>query len=160
MAVWLVLLAGCTTHAFSQKKATLPPDHPEVYYSYFFFIEGFGDWLDAQAGQGPAKKSQVMASAARYLKIDVNELPRLIATCRLVTAKLRQLDGDSRRESAAATANGQGHDPWAAQARAAKRQAAIENGVAQLQQALSATSWSAVYGHINGAHRASIASGN
>lgn len=151
----ILFLAAASTMP-GQQATVLPADHPEVYYSYFFFMENFGNWLDATAAQTPGEQAKLMASAARYLKIDVSELPKLIATCRLVTASLRQVASDNRQMSATASAGGQARNVPISQALAAKREAAIMEGVAQLQRALSAASWNAVQAHMNGAHRAAI----
>ncbi|HEY3840607.1 MAG TPA: hypothetical protein VGL72_28740 [Bryobacteraceae bacterium] len=150
------LFAAIAAPTFGQNKGGLPRDHPELYYSYFLFIEGFGNWLDSQGAQAPGSQAKLMASAARYLKIDVRELPTLIATCRSVSANLRQIGEDSRRALADEAAAGKGRDLLALQVRADRRRAAIQDGISQLQQALSAAGWNAVHAHINGAHRASV----
>jgi hypothetical protein len=38
-----------------------------------------------------------MQSAARYLKVDVSELPKVVATCRILAATLRQMEGQARQ---------------------------------------------------------------
>jgi hypothetical protein len=84
LAVCFVLAAGV---ALGQKESPLPADHPEIYYSFFFFMENFSQWLDARAQEAPARKVKLMESAARYLKVDVSEIPKIAAECQAATAR-------------------------------------------------------------------------
>ena len=68
-------------------------------------MEEFGKSLDARgATLSTSNKTKLMQSAARYLKVDVSELPKLTAACQTVTARLRQIgieaqqyrDGESK----------------------------------------------------------------
>jgi hypothetical protein len=156
----LVLFLSATVSAQNQKKPDLPADHPDVYYSFFFFMDDFGNWLNLRATQQPAKQAALLASAARYLQVDVKELPKLISTCQSVTADLRQVSNDAHQYSTNASVQGKAPEPGVLQSYEAKRQATIQNGISQVQQALTPISWNGVHSHINGTHRASIHVGN
>ena len=150
----LFVLAGVCFGA--EPQARLQKDHPELYSSFFFFVEDFSKWLDARVTQIPANKTKLMQSAARYLKVDPSELPKLTAFCRSVAATLRQIGGDGQKYW-----DGEQklqHSPDAEKMRqfSVKRQAAIQAGIDQLKNQLSKASWDGVYAHINGKHRASI----
>jgi hypothetical protein len=142
--------------ALAQKEPDLQPDDPELYYSFIFFMEDFGKWLDANNQQRPAHKADLMRSAARYLKVDANELPKLVATCSTLAATIRQLENQARSDAQIAFKNGNPPDYPARQAFAAKRQAAIQDATSQIQAALSHGSWDRLRSHINGEHRASL----
>jgi hypothetical protein len=153
----MVLCMLVPMSGFGQREAAaLPSDDPEVYHSFFFFMENFGQWLDARALQVPAKRANLMASAARYLKVDVSELPKLVAHCRSVSATLRQIDAEALQYWTAQPGEGKAPDNAILRQFAARRQDAIQAGTQQLAQVLSPASWSGVHTHINGAHRSSI----
>jgi hypothetical protein len=119
-------------------------------------MEDFGGWLDTRAQQLPASRNQLMASAARYLKIDVNELPRVLAACRVSAAALRQIESDAHQNWLEQSKDGKLPDVAIVQGFVAKRQAAIRSGADQLRAALSVNGWSGLQGYINGEHRSSV----
>jgi AraC-like DNA-binding protein len=132
------------------------PDGPELYYSFIFFMEDFGKWLDANNQQRPAHKADLMQSAARYLKVDVNELLKIVATCTALAVSIRQLETQMRNDVQTAIKNGNPPDYPARQVLAAKHQAAIQDAINQMQTAISLASWIGLKTYINGEHRASV----
>ncbi len=147
-ASWLILAA-----AMFGQKGPPPPDDPEVHYSFFVFMDGFGQWLDARAQENPARKTKLMESAGRYLKISPAELPKVIDACRSAVAELKAIETQSQANWRGDVQNGKTPDNARAQQFEAMRQAAIQAGRLRLQQALSAASWSSLQAHINGEHR-------
>jgi hypothetical protein len=152
----LVFLAA---QAQAQAPATLPPDHPDVYYSFFFFMEDFGKWLDLRATQAPERREALFASAARYLKVDAKELPALTSACQSVASSLRQINRDAHQYRTRIIAAGGKPDPAVTESYEASRQAAIQTGTLEIRSALSPASWSGLHSHINGTHRALIHAG-
>jgi hypothetical protein len=97
ISICVALCLSFAVRGFGQQAVLLPVDHPEVYSSFFFFVEDFSAWLDARAVKTPANKTKLMESAARYLKVDVSELPKVTARCRSVAATLRQTSSDRQK---------------------------------------------------------------
>lgn len=152
----VALLFLLSLSSLAQKGPDLPADHPEVYYSFFFFIEGFGRWLDARAIQAPDKQDALVASAARYLKVDIKELPKLISACELVVADLRKINDEAHLYRAGEIANGRTPNAGTVQSFEERRQLGIRDGISRLQNILSEASWKGVHAHINGTHRAML----
>lgn len=150
-AGWL-MLAGTM---FGQKGPP-PADDPEVHYSFFVFIDGFGQWLDARVQANPAREVKLKESAARYLKITPAELPKVIDACRTAVSELKALEVQSQAYWRGEVQKGRAPDTARAQQFVTLRQAAIQAGRVRLQQALSAASWSGLQSHINGEHRLGI----
>jgi len=136
-----------------QRAPDLPPDHQELYYSFFMFTASFGQWLDLEVQKAPERKSELMQSAARYLKVDVKELPRLIDECKAAAAALQKIENDAHQRWNDESNRATGHDPSAHDAFIVSRQAAIQAATAELKQALSEASWNGLSSHINGEHR-------
>ena len=150
-AIWLML----TATMFGQKSPP-PPDDPEVHYSFFVFMDGFGQWLDSRAQANPAGKAKLMESASRYLKITPTELPKVIDACRSAVAELKAIEAQSQASWRGDVQRGKAPDTAKAQQFEALRQGAIQTGRVRLQQALSPASWSSLQTHINGEHRLGI----
>jgi len=156
-AILAILCLLPTPSAFGQTAGTLlPPDHPEVYHSFFFFMESFSQKLDEIAQRTPERKTQVMASAARYLKVDEKELPQLFATCRSVAAQLRQIGDDARQFARSESANNEFPRTGSSQDFATRRHATIQAGSDEMKRVLSPGSWTGLHAHINGDYRRSI----
>lgn len=155
LVVCLGLYLSPTGAGFAQPGKQLAVDDPELYSSFFFFMEDFSGWLDSRGAANPAAKTKLMQSAARYLKVNVNELPNVTASCRSAAANLRQISVDARGYQDGEAKNGRAPDVAMMAQFEAKRQAAIQSGTAQLKQTLSAASWNGLHSHINGEHRAS-----
>lgn len=147
-AIWLML----ASMIFAQKGPP-PPDDPEVHYSFFVFMDGFGQWLDARSQANPARKLKLMDSASRYLKITPAELPKVIDACRLTLIELKAIEAQSQEYWRGEMEKGNNPDSSRVRQFDAMRQAAIKTGQARLQQALSPTSWGSLKVHINGEHR-------
>jgi len=146
-----------TAGAFGQQKTLLPVDHPELYASYFFFMEEFGKSLDARGATiSPANKTKLMQSAARYLKVDATEVDKLTVTCQTVTARLRQIGVEDAQYREGESKNHRAPEKKIIQKFEAERQAAIQDGIKQMKQVLSAKGWSGLQAHINGEHRAGV----
>lgn len=156
----LVLLTMIATHAVGQKQPPLPTDDPELYYSFFFFMEDFGEWLDMRAVQASDRQAALTASAARYLKVDVDDLPALISSCQSTAADLRIISNDARQYWVSESAKGRHPDPASLRSFEAKRQTAIQDGIDRLQRTLSKSSWTGIHSHINGTHRAMMRRSN
>jgi hypothetical protein len=150
-AAWLLFAA--TTSA---QKGPPPADDPEVHYSFFVFIDGFGQWLDSRVQANPAREVKLKESAARYLKITPAELPRVIDACRTTVAELKGIEAQSQAYWRGEVQKGKAADTARTQQFEALRQAAIQAGRVRLQQALSPASWTALQSHINGEHRLGI----
>jgi hypothetical protein len=143
--------------AFGQPKTLLPVDHPELYASYCFFMEEFGKSLDARGTTISAtNKTKLMQSAARYLKVDVTEIPKLTAACQTVTARLRQIGADAAQYRDGESKNHRDPDRDIVLNFEAQRRAAIQDGISQMRQALSAKGWNGLQTHINGEYRAGV----
>lgn len=138
------------------QKAPPPPDDPEVHYSFFVFMDGFGQWLDTRVQASPARTNKLMESAGRYLKISPAELPKVIAACRSVIAELKIIEAQSQQYWRAEVQNAKTPDKAKAGQFEAMRQAAIQTGRIRVQQALSPASWNSLQTHINGEHRLGI----
>ena len=138
------------------QKAPPPPDDSEVHYSFFVFMDGFGEWLDARVQASPARKNKLVESAGRYLKISPAELPSVVVACRTAVAELKQIEVQSQEYWRAEVQKGKAPDNARARQLEAMRQAAIQAGKVRVQQALSAASWSSLQAHINGEHRLGI----
>lgn len=148
---WLMLIPTM----FGQKGPP-PQDDPEVHYSFFVFMDGFGQWLDGRVQANPARKTKLMESASRYLKITPAELPKVIDACRSAVTELKAIEAQSQAYWRGEVQKGKAPDNARAQQFAAMRQAAIQTGRVRLQQALSPASWSGLHVHINGEHRLGI----
>ena len=156
-AILAILSLLVVPSVVGQTKGALPPlDHPEVYHSFFFFMEDFGKWLDNRAQQDPANKAKLMESAARYLKVDVSELPKVVGACQSVASKLRQIDIEAHQYWIGESVNRRTPDSGKLSSFAVQRQTAIDDGTDQLKQVLSSAGWNGLRSHINGEHRASI----
>ena len=142
--------------AFGQAAPALAADHPEVYSSFCFFAEDFGAWLDARGNAVPAKRTKLMESAARYLGVDANDLPKVIAACRTVSANVRRISADAQRYREGESAAQRAPDATVMGQFKAQHDAAVQAGVDQLRQTLSTPAWSKLRTYINGAHRNSI----
>ena len=145
--------------ASSQQQAPLlPADDPRVYSSFFFFMETFASWLDTRVAAVPASRTKLMQSAARYLNVDVSELPKVSATCQLVAAKLRQIGVSARQYWEVESNSHRAPDVTRVRDFEAQRQSAIQDGISELQRELSTSGWNGLREHVNGVHRAGIQS--
>lgn len=155
--VFVLSVAGLFQAGLATAQQVIHPakDDPSLYASFFFVMENFSTWLDARGAALPANKAKLMQSAARYLHIDVNELPKVSATCQSFAAMIRQINTNARNSVSSAEKN---KLPNLATLHGfeAQRQAAIQAGINQLRQQLSAASWNGLTAHINGDHRNSI----
>jgi hypothetical protein len=122
------------------QKGPPPQDDPEVHYSFFIFMDGFGQWLDGRAQANPARRTTLMESAARYLKISPAELPKVIAACRTAVSELKAIETQSQAYWRGEVQKGKAPENVRAKQFEAMRQAAIQTGRT----------------HINGAHRLRI----
>jgi hypothetical protein len=138
------------------QKGPPPADDPEVHYSFFVFMDGFGQWLDGRVQANPARKTKLMESAARYLKITPAELPKVIDASRTAVKELKAIEAQSQTYWRGEVQKGSAPDNARARQFEALRQAAIQTGRVRLQQALSPASWSGLRSHINGEHRLGI----
>ncbi len=138
------------------QKGPPPEDDPEVNYSFFVFMDGFGQWLDGRVQANPARKAKLMESAARYLKISPAELPKVIDACRSTIVELKNIEAQSQAYWRGEVQNGRAPESVRARQFVAMRQATIQVGRVRLQQALSPASWSGLQAHINGEHRLGI----
>jgi len=151
VASWLMLAAPMLG-----QKGPPPQDDPEVHYSFFVFIDGFGQWLDDRIQANPTRRAKLMESAARYLKITPAELPKVIAACRTAVSELKAIEAQSQAHWRGEVQKGKAPDNARARQFETMRQAAIHGGRARLQQALSTAGWSGLQAHINGEHRLGI----
>ena len=154
----MLAAASCLLFAptiFGQKAPPLPDD-PEVHYSFFVFMDGFGQWLDTRVQASPARTTKLMESAGRYLKISAVELPKVIAACRSAVAELKLIEVQSQDYWRGEVQKGKAPDNARTRQFEAMRQAAIQAGRVRVQQALSPASWSSLQAHINGEHRLGI----
>jgi hypothetical protein len=157
LAVLTVLILAVANPGFAQQKGPdLPPDHPEVYYSFFMFMDNFGQWLANEAEKNPAHAAVLNQSAARYLNVDVKELPSLIDYCRMSAAAIRTAEDGHRTGVSGGIRSAAGADPSLREALIANRQAAIQSATDGLRRLLSAKSWSGLSAHINVEHRRHI----
>lgn len=94
-----------------------------------------------------------MASAARYLNLDVGELVKLTAASRLAAASLKRIDGEALR--AQTDAAGRANRPSNAilLELQKQRQSAIQAGINQVKRNLSDASWKKVQALVNGGLR-------
>lgn len=138
------------------EKNPPPPDDPEVHYAFFVFMDGFGQWLEARAQANPARRTLLMESASRYLKIAPADLPKAIAACRSAADELKAIEAQSQEYWKAEIQKGKAPDKVGARQLEAMRQTAIQAGRLRLQQSLSLTSWGGLQAHINGEHRLRI----
>ena len=153
----LLICLLLTSEMWAEKKAP-PMDDPEVHYSFFFFMDGFGQWLDARIQADPSRKTKLMESAGRYLKIDPAELPGAITLCRTAVAELKAIQAQAEAYWRGETKNGNNPDKGHSQQFEAMRQTSIQAGRVRLQQSLSVSSWTGLQSHINGEHRLKIQS--
>ncbi len=151
VACWLTLVAP----VFGQKGPP-PQDDPEVHYSFFVFMDGFGQWLDGRTQANPARKTKLLESAAGYLKITPDELPKVIAACRTAVSDLKAIEAQSQAYWRGEVQTGKAPDTVRAKQFESMRQAAIQTSRVRLQQALSSASWRGLQAHINGDHRLGI----
>lgn len=142
-----------------QAAKRFPADDPELYSSFCFFMDSFSTWLDTRAAAKPAGRTQLMQSAAKYIKVDANELTKVVTICRTVTANHLQLSTELKQYMDQRQVNKAKPDAVALSQFEARRQAAIQHAVAQLQSSLSQSSWNGLRTHINGTHRQSISLG-
>jgi hypothetical protein len=141
--------------AYGQRNPP-PPDDPEVHYSFFVFMDGFGQWLEARAQENPARRTRLMESASRYLKITPADLPKVIAACRASAVELKAIEAQSKEYWQSEVQKKKIPDNAKARQFEAMRQAAIQAGRTRLQQALPPGSWTGLQAHINGSHRLGI----
>jgi len=94
-----------------------------------------------------------MQSAARYLRVDVTELPKLTAACQTVTARLRQIGNDAQQYRESESKSQKDPDRDIVLNFEAQRRAAIQDDINQMRQVLSAKGWSGLQTHINGEYR-------
>lgn len=140
-----------------QKEPGLPPNHPELYYSFILFMEDFGRWLDTRSQQlSPQKRTELMASAARYLKVDASDIPKIVATCQSFATRLGQIEQAARQYWLEEKKQGRTPDAAVLKEHSGRREAAIHAGSAQLRAVLSQTSWDGVQRHVNGQLRLSV----
>lgn len=136
-----------------------PPDDPEVHYSFFVFMEGFGQWLEARAQENPARRTELMESASRYQKIAPADLSKVIAACRTSAVELKAIEAQAQNSWREEVQKKNVPDKGQARQFEAMRRAAIQAGRTRLQQALPPVSWNGLQSHINGEHRLRIRSG-
>jgi hypothetical protein len=152
--VVMLALAVCVN---AQDRSTrLPPDDPELYFAFIFFVDDFSKWLEAQSAAQPARRSALVKSAARYLHVDERDFPKIALACQGSAADLRRLGDQARQYWQDETHNNRQPDPVKVGQLEAQRRAAIEQGVTQMQRLLSKPAWRELRNHINGEHRERI----
>jgi hypothetical protein len=157
LPVMLAFLGLFAVPSPGQTKRKLPPDDPELYSGFFFFVENFAGWLDARQAAIPASKARLTQSAAaHYLNVDMNELAKVTARCRAVAANLRQIGLEAQQYWQGEVKNHRSPDAATVRQFAARRQAAIQAGINQLKQELSSGSWKGLQTHINNEHRTGL----
>ena len=112
--------------------------------------------LDAKAVADPASQTKRLESSARYLRVDRDDLPKLMEICKSIVENLKAIGADARRYSQSERNANRKPDPAVTHEFSERREAAIRGGIDQLKMKLSAASWKGVHGYINGSHRASI----
>ena len=154
----LVTLAGLVQTNLASAQQVVHPvtNDSSLYGSFFFVMEDFSAWLDARGVTVPANRTKLMQSAARYLHIDVSELPKVSATCQSFAATIRRINTNARSYVDSSVSGKKLPEPALLRGFEAQRQAAIQSGISQLRQQLSVASWNGLTAHINGEHRNSI----
>src|SRR5437879_5983439 len=130
-------LASAQTLALNGQGSHLSKGDPSLYSSFVFFVEDFSAWLDARWTAEPARKVILAESAARYLKVEPTDLPRVTATCRSVAAVLRRIDIAAHNYVQTLAANNGAPDVETMGDFEKRRQAAITAGLNELRQGIS-----------------------
>jgi len=152
----LIITSASAQGNSGRKDKHLAVDDPELQASFFLFMEDFSAWLDVRGNANPAKRDPLMASAARYLRVDVKELPKIAATCRSAATNLRRINDSAAKLWADARANGKRPDSAALNVLAAQRFSAIQSAMDDLSRALSSASWDGLHAYINSDHRNTV----
>jgi hypothetical protein len=160
----LKLFFGCTLAiilvtlpVFAQQNAGMHPakDSPELYLSFFFFLEDFQKWTGARVSAEPVRKDQIVNSSAKHLGISPSEFSGVEAVTSKVTAQLRALNDEAH--SYVQSKKGKGDvDYKALAAYNARRNALIQSGIEQIKNSLSAGSWQSLSSYVNNEHRQQI----
>ena len=116
--------------AFDDDAIHPPKDDPELYSSFFFFMDDFGSWLERRAADEPASKTKLIESAARYANVQPTDFPRLSATCHAVAATLKRINLEAHNYVQGLASDGQAPDVERIREFEAQRQKAIQSGLA------------------------------
>ena len=143
----------------AQAAKRFPADDPELYSSFCFFMDSFSTWLDTRAAAKPAGRTQLMQSAAKYIKVDASELAKVVTVCRTITSNHLQISNELKQYMDQRQVSHAKPDASALTQFEARRQAAIQHAIAQFQSSLSQSNWNGLRTHINGTHRQAISVG-
>jgi hypothetical protein len=151
-----VTAAVLATPLGAQPGRALPREDPELYAAFFSFTDHFGGWLDARGAAAPANRAKLMQSAARYLRVDEADLPKLVAVSRAATAELRRIQAESRAYVEAETRNKRRPDVAVLEQFQSRRRTAVAAHVGQVRQGFSPAGWSRLQEYVNVDYRAGI----
>ena len=153
LAFWVLLKVSPAQAPPPPVGTVPPPDHPEVYFSFFYFHDDFSRWLEGRLAAYPVRASTLTQGAAKMLRVDQTELATISSVSRSVVAQLSALHAEVKAYSDQARANRLALDPATLQQFQARRQQLIAAGVQQLTTTLTSAGWSGLHAYINDVHR-------
>ena len=154
-ALLLCLLAGSASRVDAQKKPSpIKLEDPELYFAFFRSHSAVDQQIQAS---GPAAASQLSASTANLYGISVNDLPNLTAQVRILMANVAAWQAQEQAYLAQQKAAKKLPDMKVLVNYQRQRQRMVMNAHTAVHGSLSATSWTGLYGYINGSFKAGTA---